>query len=134
MLHKWKSKLSKPTNLRKKLSPTFIFFFFFAFQRSSCPEVFYKKSVLRNFTKFTAKTYAKVSFLIQVQAVACIFFKKKLTQVFSYEFCKTSQNFSYRTPPVAASDSRILINVFSSLTTSPKFKYLLIYCIINALL
>ena len=32
-------------------------------------------------------------------------FKKKLAQVFSCEFCEISKNtFSYRTPPVAASE------------------------------
>ena len=70
--------------------------------RSSRPEVFYKKVVLRNFGKFTGNTFARVSFLIEL---IFNFFKKEfLTQVFSCELCESSKNtFSYRTPPVAAS-------------------------------
>ena len=77
-----------------------------AIYRGSHPEVFYKKGVLRNFAKFTGNTCARVSFLIKLQASACNFIKKEtLTQVFSCEFCKVSKNaFSYRTPPVAASE------------------------------
>ena len=60
--------------------------------RSSHPEVFCKKGVLRNFEKFRPH--------------ACNFIKKEtLAQVFSCEFCEISKNtFSYRTPPVAASE------------------------------
>ena len=50
--------------------------------RGSCPEVFCKKGVLRNFAKFTSQenTCARVSFLINLQAD---FIKKQtLTQVF----------------------------------------------------
>ena len=58
--------------------------------RSSRPDVFCKKGILRNFTKFTGKH------LIKIEALA---------QVFSGEFCEISKNaFSYRAPPVAASD------------------------------
>ena len=47
---------------------------------------------------------ARVSFLIKLQAKACNFIKKEtLTQVFSCEFCETSNTFFHRTPPVAAS-------------------------------
>ena len=50
-------------------------------------------------------TCARVSFLIKLQA-SCNFIKKEtLAQVFSCEFCEISKNtFSYRTPPVAASE------------------------------
>ena len=60
--------------------------------RRSRPDVLCKKGILRNFAKLTGK-----------QASACNFIKKEtLTQV----FCEISKNtFSYRTPPVAASDS-----------------------------
>ena len=65
-------------------------------------------------------TSAKVSFLIKLQAEAWNFVKKEtlaqawnfvkketLAQVFSCEFCEISKNvFSYRTPPVIASDVR----------------------------
>ena len=48
---------------------------------------------------------SRVSFLIKLQAKTCNFIKKEaLPQVFSCEFCEISKNtFSYRTPPVAAS-------------------------------
>ena len=36
--------------------------------RSSCPEMFCKKVVLKNFKKFTGKHCPKVSFLIKLQA------------------------------------------------------------------
>ena len=56
--------------------------------------------------KSQENTCARVSFLIKLQAEACNFVKKEaLVQVFSSEFCEISMNtFSYRTPPVAASD------------------------------
>ena len=58
------------------------------------PQVFCKKGVLRNFTKFTGK-----------HLWACNFIKKEtLTQVFCCEFCEISKNtFFHRTPLVAAS-------------------------------
>ena len=46
--------------------------------RSSCPEVFCKKGVLRNFAKFTGKHLCQR-----------LFFKK---EVFSCEFCEISKN------------------------------------------
>ena len=56
-------------------------------------EVFYKKCVLRNFTKFTGKHLCQSLF----------FRKETLAQVLSYEFCKISNNtFSYRTAPVVS--------------------------------
>ena len=50
-------------------------------------------------------TCARVSFLIKMQASTCNFIKKEtLAQVFSCEYSEISKNnFSYRTPPVAAS-------------------------------
>ena len=66
--------------------------------RSSGPEVFCKKVVLRNFTKFTGKHVPESQF--------CNFIKKEaLEQVFSCEFCEISKNtFLHRTPLVAASE------------------------------
>ena len=76
--------------------------------RSSRPEVFCKKCVLRNFAKFTKKKTicARVFFSIKLQAKANNFIKKEtLTQMFSCEFCKIFKNiFSDRTPPVVASE------------------------------
>ena len=73
--------------------------------RSSCPEVFCKKVVLRNFAKFTENICVRVSFLLKLQARPATLFKKKtLAQVFSCEFCEISNNtFFYRTPLVTAS-------------------------------
>ena len=69
-------------------------------QRCSVKKVF--SEVLQN---SQGNTCARV-FLINFQASTCNFTKNKtLTQVFSCEFCKISKNtFSYRTPPVAASE------------------------------
>ena len=73
--------------------------------RSSRPEVFCKKSNLRNFTKFTGKHLCQRLFFNKVAGLACNFIKKEsLAQVFSYEFCEISKNaFLQRTPLVAAS-------------------------------
>ena len=59
---------------------------------SSRPEVFCKKSVLRNFVEFA------------IQVVGNFITKEAMAHVFSCNFCEISKNtFSYRTPPVAAS-------------------------------
>ena len=53
-----------------------------------------KKGILRNFSKFTGKHQCN---LIKKETVA---------QMFSCEFCEISKNtFSYKTPPVAASEA-----------------------------
>ena len=60
---------------------------------SSRPEVFCKKHVLGNFTKFTGKICTSL-FINKVADLR--------PQVFSCEFCEISKNtFSYRTPSVA---------------------------------
>ena len=41
--------------------------------RSSCPKVFFRKIVPRNFAKFTGKHLCQVSFLIKLSAEACNF-------------------------------------------------------------
>ena len=79
--------------------------------RSSCPEVFCRKGVLRNFTKIIGKHlslfFNKFAGLGLAEALAqvCNFIKKEtLAQVFSCEFCEFSKNtFFNRTPPVATS-------------------------------
>ena len=80
--------------------------------RNSCPEVFCKKGVLRNFAKFTGKHLCQSLFLIKLLALPCNFIKKEtLIQVFSCEFYEISKcNFCYRTPPVAASALCLNIN------------------------
>ena len=63
--------------------------------RSSCPEVFYKKDVLRNFAKFTGKHLCQRLFLNKVAGLASGVFMRILRNF--------SENLFYRTAPVAAS-------------------------------
>ena len=71
--------------------------------RSSRPEVFCEKGVLRNFAKFTGKHLCQGLFL---NKVAGFIEKEILAQVFSCEFCEISKNtFNYRTHLVAASEN-----------------------------
>ena len=88
------------------------------YTRSSRPEVFCKKVVLRNFAKFTGKQLCQ-------RPQAYIFIKKEtLAQVFSCEFCKISKNtFLCRTPLVAASDMLLWEHLF----------YVLLSCLIKIL-
>ena len=66
--------------------------------RSNHPEVFCKKGALGNFAKFTRKPLCQS--LLRPETLL----KKRLAQVFSYEFCEISKNiFLYRTPLVVAS-------------------------------
>ena len=73
---------------------------FWSKSTSSRLEVFCKKGVLRNFTKFTGKHLCHSLFFNKVAGSACNFIKKEtLAQVFFCEFSKISSNiFSYRTP------------------------------------
>ena len=76
------------------------------FFRSSRPEVFCKKGVVRNFAKFTGKHLCQSLFLNKVPGLrpsAYNFNKKEtLAQAFSCEFCEISKNtFCYRTALVA---------------------------------
>ena len=60
--------------------------------RSSRPEVFCIKVILRNLTEFAGK---------HLRPEACNFIKKEtLAQVLSCEFCEISKNTFYRAPPV----------------------------------
>ena len=72
--------------------------------RSSRPDVFCKKGVLKNFAKFTGKHLCQSLFFNRVAGGACNFIKKEsLAQVLSCEFCEISKStFFYRTPLVAA--------------------------------
>ena len=66
--------------------------------RSSRPEVFWKKGILKIFTEFSGKHLCQ-----------SIFIKKEaLAQVFSYEFCEIFENiYFYKTPPLAASEAKL---------------------------
>ena len=86
--------------------------------RSTRPEVFCKKGVLRNFAKFAGKHLYQRLFSNKVASLACKFVKKEpLAQVFSCQFCEISQNnFFYRTPHVAASKIIVFKKIRASLT------------------
>ena len=61
--------------------------------RSSRPEVFCKKGILKNFTQFTGKHLCQSLFLIQLQAEACNVIKiETLAQVFSCGFYEIFKN------------------------------------------
>ena len=94
------SKYSSITNLNT-INYLYLSFTF----RSSRPEVFFEKGVLRNFAKFTGKNLCQSLFFNKVADAACNFIQTEtLAQVFSCEFCEISKNASfYRTPLVAAS-------------------------------
>ena len=78
--------------------------------RSGRRAVFCKKGVLRNLAKFTGRHLWQSLFF---NKVAGLIEKETLAQVFSCEFCQISKNtFSYRTPPMAASDTGIFKNSF----------------------
>ena len=80
--------------------------------RSSHQEVFCKKVVLRNFSKFAGKRLCQSLFFIK---------KETLAQGFSCEFCEISKNnFFYRTPLVAASDPTLAKSSFSGARLSVK--------------
>ena len=61
--------------------------------RSSLPEVFSEKVVLKNFAKFTVKKLCKSLFFLKVAGFRpASLLKKTLAYVLSCEFCKISKN------------------------------------------
>ena len=82
------------------------------FQKQPLEVLYCKKVFLEILQNLQENNFARVSFLIKLQASACNFIKKKpLAQLFSREFYEISKNtFSYRTPPVAASVFRPFYN------------------------
>ena len=86
------------------------------FQRSSCPEVFCKKGVLRNVIKFTRKHLCQSLFFDKVAGLrhATLIIKETLAQVLSSEFYEISKNtFFYRTLLVAAFAFWNILTLFS---------------------
>ena len=81
---------------QNRVEKTFIF-------RSSRPDVFCKKGVLRNLAKFIGKHLCQGLFFNKAAGLSPE--KEALAQVFSCEFCKISKNthLFHRTPLVAAS-------------------------------
>ena len=74
--------------------------------RSSRPEVFYKKGVLRNFANFTGKHLRQALFFNKIAGLrpATLLKKRPWHWCFPVNFAKLN-TFSYRPPPVAASVS-----------------------------
>ena len=58
------------------------------------PEVFWKKDILRNFTKFTGKHLCQSLFFNKVAGLRpeTLLKKETLAQVFSCKFCQISKN------------------------------------------
>ena len=78
-----------------------------SFTRSSRPEVFCKKAVLRNITKFAGKHLFQSLFFNKVASLSPeTLLKKTLAQVFSCEFCKISKN-NFFTEHVWATASKV---------------------------
>ena len=71
--------------------------------RSNRPDVFCKKGVLRNFTKFTGKHLCQSFFLNKVASLRRLYIenlvnfikKETLAQMFSREFCEITKNFCF---------------------------------------
>ena len=89
--------------------------------RSSRPDVFCEKGVLRNFAKFTGKHLCQSLFLNKVAGL------RSKVQVFPCKFCEISKNtFLHRTHLVAASSLTLKRNLFSlNLLSIIKFLVLL---------
>ena len=85
--------------------------------RSSCQEVFCKKGAHGNFPKFKRKHLRHSLFF---NKVAALLKKETMAQVFSCEFCEISKNnFSYRTPSVAASVYTMILTAVSYYLLKP---------------
>ena len=88
--------------LNKGKKNTWIYFCwsFQSFLKKQPPEVFYKKSIPKNFGKFTWKHLFQNLFLINRPQTWNFIKKETLTKVFSTGFCKAfRKNIFYRTPP-----------------------------------
>ena len=95
----------------------------FLLHRSSCPVVFCKKGVLRNFANVTGKHLCQSLFFNKEDLLINPFINKEtLTQMFSCEFCEISKcTFFYRTPLVATLSAVQLLVVFFSMTSATSF-------------
>ena len=94
--------------------------------RSSRPELFCKKCVLKNFTKFTGKHLRQSLFFKKVAGIRLqLSLKKDSGTGFSCEFCEIFKNiFFYRTPPVAASELKLAkVCLKSTLTGAATQRY-----------
>ena len=68
--------------------------------------MFCKKGALRNSANFAGKDPCQSLFFSKIAGLSLQLYENEIIpQVFSCEFCEISKNtFSYKTPPVAASD------------------------------
>ena len=83
----------------------------FSLSRNSCPVVFCRKGVLRNFAKFTCKHLCQSLFFNKMQDLGQqLYLKKRLWhRCFPFEFCQIYNNIIlYRTPPVVASAFHVI--------------------------
>ena len=72
--------------------------------RSSRPDMFCKKGVLKKFAKFIGKHRSQTLFFNKVTGLSNFIEIETLAQVFFYDFCEFLRtSFFNRTPPVAAS-------------------------------
>ena len=98
-IKQWMWRMFLPNSFQKCRSSRSQMFF-----RSSRPEMFCKKAVLRDFPKFTGKYLCQSLFITKVGGQLCL--KRDPGTGVSCEFCEIWKNtFSYRTPQVAASSS-----------------------------
>ena len=84
-----------------------VIFIFLLLFRSSRPKVFCKRGVLKNFANFTGRHLCQNLFLNKIAGLrpATLLKKRLWHRCFPVNFLKFLKNtFSYRTPPVAASD------------------------------
>ena len=99
-IKQWMWRMFLPNSFQKCRSSRSQMFF-----RSSRPEMFCKKAVLRDFPKFTRKHLCQSLFITKVAGQGRqLYLKRDPGTGISCEFCEIWKNaFSYRTPLVAAS-------------------------------
>ena len=101
-IKQWMWRMFLPNSFQKCRSSRSQMFF-----RSSRPEMFCKKAVLRDFPKFTRKHLCQSLFITKVAGQGRqLYLKRDPGTGVSSGFCKISKStFSYRTPLVVASSS-----------------------------
>ena len=102
--------------------------------RSSRPELFFKKSVLKNFAKFAGKylcqslIFNKVAGYFQGRGLQ-LYSKRTLAQVFSYEFCEIFKNifcsFIKKGTPAQVFSCKIC-EIFKDISFTEHFRWLLL--------
>ena len=83
-----------------------------------------RKGVIRNFANSQKNTCASFFFNKVAGLRPATLLKRRLVQVFSCKFCKISKNsFSYRTPPVTASEKYVR-SVFQTILRIIRHKFI----------